>query len=61
MYKIGNTEFLTADDIVKNLNVSKETAYRILHLPQAVTAELGRKLMITTDNFNKLFVDKIKI
>ena len=61
MLKVGNTEFLTADDIVKQLEVSRENAYKILHLPEAVTAEVGRKLLITTNNFDKLFMKKFKI
>lgn len=61
MFKIGNTEFLTADDIAEELHVSREKAYKILHSPKAITVEIGRKLMITANNFEKLFNDKIKI
>ena len=61
MFKVGNTEFLTAEDISEELHVSRETAYKMLHSPKAVTVELGRKLMITANNFEKLFNDKIKI
>ena len=61
MFRVGNTDFLAADDIVDGLKVSRETAYRILHSPKAVTAEIGKKLLITSENFDKLFEAKIKI
>ena len=61
MYQIGKIKFYSAEDISKDLSISRESAYKMLRLPSAVTSELARKLLITETNLEKLFEKKVKI
>ena len=61
MYQLGKVVMFTADDICDAFHVSKETAYRILSMPQAKTLELGRKKLIAEENLLNIFTTKTKI
>lgn len=61
MYKIGKITMYCAEDLCEALHVSKETAYKILSMPQAKIAGLGRKKLITEENLFELLSSKIDI
>ena len=61
MFIIGNTTMYGADDICKSLHVTKETAYRLLALPQANAIKLGRKILISEQNLLGILSKKAKI
>lgn len=61
MYQLGKVVMFSADDICDAFHVSKETAYKILSMPQAKTLELGRKKLIAEENLLNIFTTKTKI
>lgn len=61
MYQLGKVVMFSADDICDAFHISKETAYRILAMPQAKTLELGRKKLIAEENLLNIFTTKTKI
>ena len=61
MYTLGNTTMYSADDICKAFHVTKETAYRLLALPQANAVKMGRKILISEANLLGVLSKKTKI
>ena len=61
MYTLGNMTMYSANDICKAFHVTKETAYRLLALPQANAVKMGRKILISEANLLGVLSKKTKI
>ncbi len=61
MYNLGKIVLYSAEDICEAFHTSKETAYKLLSLPQATVVHLGRKMLISEEMLQNLFNTKIKV
>lgn len=61
MFTLGKIKLFSAEDLVEAFHISKETAYKLMSLPQATIVELGRKKLITEDNLFNLLNKKVNI
>lgn len=61
MYNLGKIVLYSAEDICEAFHISKETAYKLLSLPQTTVVHLGRKMLISEEMLQNLFNTKIKV
>lgn len=53
MVEICGIKMISAKDLCKSLNITKETAYAIMKAKESGARYIGRKLLISEDNLKK--------